>query len=187
MRIGLPAPLWEGLAQQVEDVARAALKRLEAAGVVFVPVAMSELNDLNGMVGGPIAIHEARGDVNAWLVANQAPVQTVSELAARIASPDVRAIYDAVIAGSLDAHYEAALNHWRPLLQAYIAATFADERLDALLFPPHGSLRCRSTRSTVHRPSLSMARHPSIRWKRSCAIPIRPARRAFPDYPCPRE
>ena len=135
LRIGLPAPLWEGLAQQVEDVARAALKRLEAAGVVFVPVAMSELNDLNGMVGGPIAIHEARDDVNAWLVANQAPVQTISELAARIASPDVRAIYDAVIAGSLDAHYEAALNHWRPLLQAYIAATFADERLDALLFP----------------------------------------------------
>ncbi|WP_027798312.1 indoleacetamide hydrolase [Paraburkholderia dilworthii] len=135
LRVGLPAPLWEGLERQVEDVARAALKRLEAAGVVFVPVAMSELDRLNGMVGGPIAIHEALGDVNAWLAANQAPVQTVGELAARIASPDVRAIYDEVLAGSLDSHYEAALNHWRPLLQAYIATTFTDERLDALLFP----------------------------------------------------
>ncbi|WP_025597205.1 indoleacetamide hydrolase [Burkholderia sp. WSM2230] len=135
LRIGLPAPLWAGLAQDVENVARAALKKLEAAGVVFVPVEMSELEDLNGMVSGPLAIHEARADVEAWLAANRAPVQTVAELAARIASPDVRAIYDEVLAGTLDSRYEAALNHWRPLLQAYIAATFADERLDALLFP----------------------------------------------------
>jgi len=135
LRIGLPAPLWAGLAQDVEAVARGALKKLEAAGVVLVPVAMSELEHLNGMVGGPIAIHEARVDMEAWLAANHAPVQTVADLAARIASPDVRAIYDEVLAGALDSRYEAALNHWRPLLQAYMAATFADGRLDALLFP----------------------------------------------------
>jgi Asp-tRNA(Asn)/Glu-tRNA(Gln) amidotransferase A subunit family amidase len=119
----------------VEDVARAALRQLEAAGVVFVPVIMSELDYLNGMVGGPIAIHEARADVLAWLLANHAPVKTVAELAARIASPDVREIYDDVLADALGSEYEAALNHWRPRLQQYIAATFADEQLDALLFP----------------------------------------------------
>lgn len=135
LRIGLPAPLWEGLERQVEDVARAALKKLEAAGVVFVPVAMSELDALNGMVGGPLAIHEARDDVLAWLVANDAPVQTVAELAVHIASPDVRAIYDGVLGDVLGEHYDAALNVWRPRLQQYIAATFAGERLDALLFP----------------------------------------------------
>jgi mandelamide amidase len=135
LRIGLPAPLWEALERQVEDVARAALSRLEAAGVVFVPVAMSELEHLNGMVGGPVAIHEALDDVHAWLVANDAPVKTVADMAARIASPDVRAIYDSVLADALGAHYAAALNQWRPRLQQYIAATFADERLDALLFP----------------------------------------------------
>ncbi|MFM0551263.1 indoleacetamide hydrolase [Paraburkholderia sediminicola] len=135
LRIGLPAPLWEGLERQVEDVARAALKQLEAAGVVFVPVAMSELDELNGMVGSPIAIHEPLEDVLAWLVANDAPVKTVVELAARIASPDVRAIYDGVLGDVLGDRYEAALNHWRPRLQQYMAATFADERLDALLFP----------------------------------------------------
>jgi Asp-tRNA(Asn)/Glu-tRNA(Gln) amidotransferase A subunit family amidase len=116
LRIGLPAPLWEGLERQVEQVARAALLRLDAAGVTFVPVAMSELETLNGHVGGPI-------------------VKTVAEMAARIASPDVRAIYDDVLADVLGAHYDAALKHWRPRLQQYVAATFADERLDALLFP----------------------------------------------------
>src|SRR6266702_4457208 len=135
LRIGLPAPLWEGLERQVADVARAALSRLEAAGVVFVPVAMSELEELNAMVGGPIAIHEPREDVLAWLVANDAPVKTVAEMAARIASPDVRAIYDAILDDALGARYDAALNQWRPRLQQYVAATFADERLDALLFP----------------------------------------------------
>ncbi|QQC65933.1 indoleacetamide hydrolase [Paraburkholderia ginsengisoli] len=135
LRIGLPAPLWEGLERQVEDVARAALSQLEAAGVVFVPVAMSELEQLNAMVGGPVAVHEALDDVRAWLVANEAPVRTVADLAARIASPDVRAIYDSVLADALGAHYAAALNNWRPRLQQHMAATFAGERLDALLFP----------------------------------------------------
>ncbi|SIT46980.1 Mandelamide hydrolase [Paraburkholderia ribeironis] len=135
LRIGLPVPLWDGLERQVEDVARAALTTLEAAGVVFVPVAMSELEHLNSMVSGPIAIHEAGDDVLAWLIANHAPVRTVADIAARIASPDVRAIYDDVLADVTGAHYPAALNYWRPRLQQYIAATFADERLDALLFP----------------------------------------------------
>jgi Asp-tRNA(Asn)/Glu-tRNA(Gln) amidotransferase A subunit family amidase len=135
LRIGLPAPLWEGLERQVEAVAHAALRRLETAGVTFVPVAMSELETLNDQVGGPIAIHEPREDVPAWLVANDAPVKTVAGIAARIASPDVRAIYDAVLADVLGAQYDAALKQWRPRLQQYVAATFADERLDALLFP----------------------------------------------------
>jgi mandelamide amidase len=135
LRIGLPAPLWDGLERQVEDVARAALTTLEAAGVTFVQVAMDDLAYLNGMVGGPIAIHEAREDVLAWLVANRAPVQTVAKLAARIASPDVRAIYDEVLADVLGPHYATALKYWRPRLQRYVADTFADARLDALLFP----------------------------------------------------
>jgi mandelamide amidase len=135
LRIGLPAPLWAGLEQQVEDVARAALAQLRAAGVVFVPVDMSELDFLNNMVGGPIAVHEAHDDMRDWLIANGAPVQTVAGLAARIASPDVRAIYDEVLADSLGTRYAEALNVWRPRLQQYVAATFAGERLDALLFP----------------------------------------------------
>ncbi|WP_144109033.1 indoleacetamide hydrolase [Paraburkholderia sp. BCC1886] len=135
LRIGLPASLWEGLERQVEDVARAALAQLEAAGVEFVPVAMPDLEQLSSMVGGPLAIHEPRADVLAWLTTNHAPVASVAEIAARIASPDVRAIYDGVLADALGAHYDAALNVWRPRLQQYVAGTFADLQLDALLFP----------------------------------------------------
>jgi mandelamide amidase len=135
LRIGLPEPLWAELERSTEDVARAALTTLEAAGVTFVPVAMPELLQLNEQTGGPIAIHEALDDVRDYLVANDAPVRTVGELAARIASPDVRNIYDVVLAGALTQHYPDAMNKWRPQLQRHYADTFAAERLDALLFP----------------------------------------------------
>ncbi|MFP3554290.1 indoleacetamide hydrolase [Paraburkholderia sp. SIMBA_049] len=135
LRIGLPEPLWAELERATEDVARAALKRLEAAGVTFVPVAMPDLLQLNEQTGGPIAIHEALDDVRDYLIANDAPVRTVGELAAHIASPDVRNIYDVVLAGALAQQYPDAMNTWRPQLQRHYAETFAAERLDALLFP----------------------------------------------------
>ncbi|MEX3971136.1 indoleacetamide hydrolase [Paraburkholderia caribensis] len=135
LRIGLPEPLWADLEGATEDVARAALTTLAAAGVTFVPVAMPDLLRLNEQTGGPIAIHEALDDVRDYLVANDAPVRTVGELAARIASPDVRNIYDVVLAGALAQHYADAMNTWRPQLQRHYADTFAAERLDALLFP----------------------------------------------------
>ena len=135
LRIGLPAPLWAGLEQAVEEVARAALRKLEAAGVVFVPVDMPALLELNDQTGPPITIHELLEDVPAYLVANDAPVQTVGELAARIASPDVRDVYDVVLAAAFAQQYPAALNTWRPRLQQHYAETFAAHRLDALLFP----------------------------------------------------
>jgi indoleacetamide hydrolase len=135
LRIGLPAPLWDDLERALEDVVRAALPQLEAAGVTFVPVEMDELLELNDKIASPIAIHEAHDDVPAWLVANDAPVRTLAEVAARIASPDVRGIYDTILADPLAQQYQTALTVWRPQLQALYAQTFATHRLDALLFP----------------------------------------------------
>ncbi|MEX3965033.1 indoleacetamide hydrolase [Paraburkholderia sp. EG286B] len=135
LRIGLPAPLWEGLEAALEDVARAALAKLEAAGITFVPVEMSELLALNDRVSYAIALHEPIDDLAAWLVANHAPAQTVAEVAARIASPDVRAAYDAVLADARRGDYHSAMTVWRPRLQQLYAQTFAASGLDALLFP----------------------------------------------------
>ncbi|MEM5437708.1 indoleacetamide hydrolase [Paraburkholderia diazotrophica] len=135
LRIGLPSPLWADLERATEDAARAALKKLEAVGVTFVPVHMPELLHLNDQTGGPVAIHEAFDDVRAYLVANDAPVKTVAEIAAHIASPDVRHVYDVVMARALAQQYHDAMTIWRPQLQQHYADTFAAGRLDALLFP----------------------------------------------------
>jgi mandelamide amidase len=135
LRIGLPAPLWEGLEPEVEAVARAALRRLEAAGVIQVDMAMAELLDINRHIGAPLALHESAEDLPAWLAANEAPVRTVADIAARIASPDVRDMYQAVLADEAADQYEEAMTVWRPRLQQYYATAFATHRVDALLFP----------------------------------------------------
>jgi Asp-tRNA(Asn)/Glu-tRNA(Gln) amidotransferase A subunit family amidase len=135
LRLGLPAPLWDALERRVERVARAALKRLAAAGVTLVPVALPDLLPLNGRIDGVLALHEAYSDVPAWLRANRAPVTTLEQLAAQVASPDVRTIYDTIVAAPFAAAYPDVLRVWRPQLQRLYAGTFAAEGLDALLFP----------------------------------------------------
>lgn len=151
LRIGLPKPLWGGLETALEDVVRLALAKLEAAGVTFVTVEMGELLALNDRVSSAIALHEPIDDLQAWLDANQpnhqphhqpnrqpnpAPTaRTVADVAARIASPDVRAAYDAVLADVRGPDYQTAMTVWRPRLQQLYAQTFAANGLDALLFP----------------------------------------------------
>jgi len=135
LRIGLPAPLWAGLEAALEQVARAALDKLAAAGVTLVPVEMGELLALNEQVSMAIALREPVEDLRAWLVANQAPVQSVAAVAARIASPDVRTIFEAILASTSGDDYQKAMTVWRPRLQQLYAQTFAADGLDALLFP----------------------------------------------------
>ncbi|RQH05435.1 indoleacetamide hydrolase [Paraburkholderia dinghuensis] len=135
LRIGLPEPFWQGLEAALEGVAREALVKLEAAGVTLVPVEMSELFAINARVSTAIALHEPLEDLHAWLVANKAPVQSVAEIVARIASPDVHATYDAVLANELGGDYQTAITVWRPRLQQLYAHTFAGCGVDALLFP----------------------------------------------------
>ncbi|CAG4895627.1 indoleacetamide hydrolase [Paraburkholderia saeva] len=135
LRIGLPAPLWAGLERALESVARGAVKRLAAAGVVFVEVAMPDLLELNDRISSPVALHEPVDDVPAWLVTNHAPVRTVVDIAARIACPDVRSAYDAIIADVFAGQYDAAMNTWRPQLQQLYDTTFSTQQIDALLFP----------------------------------------------------
>lgn len=135
LRIGLPKQLWDGLEHAVEDVARAAVVRLEADGVNCVVVDMPDLLHLNSQVGPAVASHESVLDLPEWLIANDAPIKTVAEVAAGIASPDVRNMYVSVVTDSFGDQYHAAMNNWRPQLQQLYATTFAEHQLDALLFP----------------------------------------------------
>lgn len=135
LRIGLPAPLWEGLEPEIEAVARAALQRLQAAGVEWVDMDMPDLLDINSHIGAPLALHESVDDLPAWLAANGAPARTVADIAARIASPDVRDMYQAMLTDEAADQYDEAMTVWRPQLQQYYATAFATHRVDALLFP----------------------------------------------------
>jgi mandelamide amidase len=127
----------------------AAIAKLTAAGATVVPVAMPNLSALNNSVSFPIALYEAYDDMAAYLRTYNTGL-TVEQLAARIASPDVKGTYEGLViprvlpvpsGGVTPAApiYQAAMTTQRPALMRLYADTFAANRLDGIVFPtvPH--------------------------------------------------
>ncbi|HEY4067513.1 MAG TPA: amidase family protein, partial [Burkholderiaceae bacterium] len=135
LRIGVPASFWSGLDTQVASVTAAARTRLAAAGVVFVEVDTVGLAALNDKVSFQIALHEPIADLPAYLAANGARGIGVAEIAAQVASPDVKGAFGAILADAFGGAYDAAMQVYRPQMQALYAAYFKDNALDAMLFP----------------------------------------------------
>ncbi len=129
-----------------------ALAKLMFAGATIVEVAMPELKKLNDAASFPVALYEAYDDLNAYLY-KYANGKRVEEIAAEIASQDVKGTYDGLVIprklpgpdGLIDARpvYEAAILNARPALQKHYAETFTRYRLDALIFPttPHVAVK----------------------------------------------
>jgi mandelamide amidase len=59
----------------------------------------------------------------------------LADIAARIASPDVKGAFAAIAADAFGAAYTDALTVQRPALQKLYAAYVRDNNLDAILFP----------------------------------------------------
>jgi mandelamide amidase len=135
LRVGVPASFWAGLDSQVASVMAAARASLTAAGVVFVDVDAVGLGDLNAKVSFQLALHEPIADIPAYLAATGVRGIGVAEIAAQIASPDVKGAFGAILADAFGAAYDAALKVHRPQLQALYARYFRDNALDAMMFP----------------------------------------------------
>lgn len=135
VRLGLPRPLWAGLDASLATVVNTALTKLRAAGATLVEVEMEQLMPLNAKISFQLALHEPVADLPAYLSGNNAPVRTVAEVAAKIASPDVQGAFGAIQTDAFGAAYPEAMTLYRPKLQALYATTFAQGNFDALLFP----------------------------------------------------
>ena len=144
VRLGVVAATMANLDGDTAGAIAAAHERLKAAGVTLVDVDMPELMELNRQVGFPVALYEAYDDMVAYLEGG-AKI-SIEELASKIASPDVRGTYDGLVIPRklpgpndtvVDAKpaYEAAIKTARPALQQLYRDTFANNRLDAMVFP----------------------------------------------------
>ena len=122
----------------------AAHEKLKAAGVTLVDVDMPDLMELNGQVGFPVALYEAYDDMVAYL--KRGAKISIEELVRGIASPDVKGTYEGLVIPRklpgpddtvVDATpaYDAAIKTARPALQQLYRDTFANNRLDAIVFP----------------------------------------------------
>lgn len=126
---------FENLDPQTESIIFAALFRLQARGVVLVDVEVENLQALNAAVSIPIGAFEARQNLPRYLDANNTRV-SLEELAAAIASPDVRALFSLVVGPGVISRddYDGALE-LRGDLQAAYQRAFTSFGLDALVFP----------------------------------------------------
>jgi indoleacetamide hydrolase len=129
-------------------VTDAALEKLRQAGVTIVEVDMPRLKALNDAASFPVALYEAYDDLKTYLERHRAGV-SVEQVAAAIASKDVKATYDGLVvprklpapAGVVDAAplYQEAMQRARPALLAHFVDTFRTYGIDALIGPttPH--------------------------------------------------
>ena len=134
LRIGVPASFWKDTEAQVETVMLAARAALQSAGVVFVDVDAAELWALAGKVSFQVVLHEAGRDIPAYLQATGSRI-TLADIAAQVASPDVKGAIGAVLADPTAPEYQAAMTLHRPQMQAVYARYFSAHRLDAMMFP----------------------------------------------------
>jgi len=145
VRLGVVAALFADLDADTKTAMDAALEKLRTAGVTLVDVAMPQLMELNGRIGFPLALFEAHDDVAGYLKHYGTRV-TLEQLVAEIASPDVKGTFENLVlprklpgpdGTPVDAQpvYEAAMRDARPALQKLYADTFAQDRLDGIVFP----------------------------------------------------
>ncbi|WP_421980086.1 indoleacetamide hydrolase [Roseibium sp.] len=137
VRLGVPSGLTENLSPETERLFREALATLEKAGVTLVEVDISSELDLAAKAGFPIALWEVRRDLAAFLEKSGSGL-TLEDVAAGVASPDVKFVFENLVLGDQaipDEVYAAAMTDLRPLVQSGYAEVFAENRLDALVFP----------------------------------------------------
>ena len=139
IRLGVVPEMFQNIDAETLELTERALDRLRRAGVEIVEVQMPGLTDLNNQAAFPIALFEANRDITAYLLSYGTGV-TLAQLAAQIASPDVKGVFDTfVVPGAPQAIPEPVYNHAvgviRPQMQQLYADTFRTNRLDALIFP----------------------------------------------------
>jgi len=144
LRLGMPAQFWQGLDEDTQQAAMAAMAALHARGVVVVEIPDAQIFELNQPIGFPVVIHEARVGMQAYL-REQGPGISIEEMVSKIHSPDVKSIYEQWVLpaklptpdGMVDVEplYEVAENSGRAALKQHYQHLYETYAVDALVFP----------------------------------------------------
>ncbi|MCY4214047.1 MAG: indoleacetamide hydrolase [Gammaproteobacteria bacterium] len=136
LRIGIPKEHFhENLQPEVGAAVEDVLVQLGKAGVKLVRADLAGIGGLNGDVGFPIVLFEARLLLKQYLDA-YVPGKSLRLLADSTASPDVRDLMGSIVRKAIsESEYRRALHHFRPLLKRLYADCFAKHKVEAILFP----------------------------------------------------
>jgi len=155
-RLPVPAPVsgvrlgvyrgyfFKDLDVDTRAVMEASFEKLRRVGITIVDVEMPDLQKANDAASFPVALYEAYDDLKAYLAKYQTGL-SVEQVAAAIASKDVKGTYDGLVVprklpaqnGVVDAApaYAAAMRDARPALLKVYTDTFQRYGIDALVGP----------------------------------------------------
>jgi len=138
VRLGVARiPFCQNIDREVAQILELALEKLRAAGVQVVDVELPDLTDIYAKAGPPMAAYEVNADLGRYLAEYQTGL-SVRAVVDQVASPDVKRLFETVILGEKapsEAVYRDAVETHLPRLRQLYAEAFAEQRLDALIFP----------------------------------------------------
>lgn len=135
-RIGVPREyFYDDLEPEIAEKTDTLLNLLKDQGAELVYVDIKDVGALNEQVGFPVVLHETKVLLTEYIKQNL-PNETFSSLVNQVASPDVKGIMEMILGGAITEEvYNDALNRARPEMQALMSAYFADQNIDAIIFP----------------------------------------------------
>jgi indoleacetamide hydrolase len=137
VRIGVPRQLfWQTLEPSMAHAAQAVLVQLSQAGVELVECDVGIDNDECTQAGMAVALYESLPCLQKYMASHHLVFDAV-KITSRIASPDVRGIFESLLGPQAPAlpAYQHALQVQRPALRQAYAQCFARHNLSALIFP----------------------------------------------------
>ena len=136
LRLGVPRDyFYDDLEPLIVERIDALFSVLRDAGVILVEEDLVDIAALNQAARLPIVPFEAPILLREYL-AEFVPGQTLEALVDSIASPDVRTMVASVVSGNVtESVYRQAIDHDRPRLKEAYASYFAENRVEAILFP----------------------------------------------------
>ena len=132
----------------------------------------------------PVALHEPIADIPAYLAATGVTGIGVREIAAAIASPDVKGAFGAIQGDAAGPGYPDAIRVHRPQMQRLYADYFAANRLEAMMFPTTVAPAVAIDPVAGSGKFIAQRRRRSTPSPPSSATPIPAATPAFPAWPC---
>ncbi|MCE8554892.1 indoleacetamide hydrolase [Ruegeria pomeroyi] len=137
VRLGLPkSRFYDNLDPAVETATQAALTRLEAAGATLVDISLQDIWTHAEAFSIPVGLFEVVRDLPGYL-AEHAPGISFDALVEGIGSPNVKGLIASQLGGDaipVQAYDEAMMVH-RPAMLRIYNRVFADNALDAIVFP----------------------------------------------------
>jgi mandelamide amidase len=138
LRLGVARePFYANLDPEVARVMERTLEKLRTAGAELVDVELGDFASVSGKIGPTVGYYEMKRDLTAYL-AKYNPQVTLTDVAAQLASVDVKELFPKRVLGDeapTDTAYTEAMEQYRPRLQRMYADAFARYRIDALIFP----------------------------------------------------